>query len=99
MRSLDFVQNIKEKEFDNRYLSLNEIRQIYPNQWVLLADTQVEGITILGGRVILNDSDKRQLALLGRELVKENNHVRHFYTGVRPNNQKHIGIIVPQKTT
>ncbi len=95
LRSLDFVQNIKEKEDVKNYLSIERIKVLYPNQWVLLADSQVEGLNLLGGRVILNAEDKHQLALNGRELVKKYSQVRHFYTGERPR-QKHIGLIVRQ---
>lgn len=95
LKSLDFIQEIKEKEEPKSYLSVEAIKQLYPNQWVLLADAQAEGLHILGGRVILNTPDKHQLALNGRDLVKENKQVRHFYTGERPR-QKHIGLMVRQ---
>jgi hypothetical protein len=84
LRSLDFVQTIKEKDAIKPYLTIEAIKQMYPNQWVLLADAQAEGINVLGGRVILNTPDKHQLALNGRDLVKEYTKVRHFYTGERP---------------
>ena len=95
LRSLDFIQAVKEKEDTKSYLSIEDIKQLYPNQWVLLADARAEGLHILGGRVILNAPDKHQLALNGRDLVKENKQVRHFYTGEHPH-QKHIGLIVRQ---
>ena len=93
LRSLDFIQAVKEKEDTKSYFSIEEIKQLYPNQWVLLADAQAEGLHILGGRVILNAPDKHQLALNGRDLVKEHKQVRHFYTGEYPH-QKHIGLII-----
>ena len=98
LKSLDFVQNIKEKEEVRPYLSIDAIKELYPNQWVLLADAQAEGINILGGRVILNAPDKHQLALNGRDLVKEYQQVRHYFTGERPH-QKHIGLIIRQTST
>ena len=95
LRSLDFIQAVKEKDDAKSYLSIEDIKQLYPNQWVLLADARAEGLHILGGRVILNAPDKHQLALNGRDLVKEHKQVRHFYTGEHPH-QKHIGLIVRQ---
>ena len=62
---------------------------------VLLADAQTDGVTLLGGRVILHHADKRQFALIGRDLVKQYTNVRHYYTGERPAHQKHIGIHYP----
>jgi hypothetical protein len=93
LRSLDFIQTIKVKEEQLPYLLIEDIKQQYPNQWVLLANTKVEGINILGGRVILHSTDKRELALKGRDMVKDYTQVRHFYTGEMPH-QKHIGLIV-----
>ena len=93
LRSLDFIQTIKVKEEQLPYLLIEDIKYQYPNQWVLLANAQVEGINIIGGRVILNSTDKRELALKGRDMVKDYTQVRHFYTGEMPH-QKHIGLIV-----
>ena len=102
LRSLDIVQTIKEKEVAiaaPAHLLVEDIRQFYPNEWVLLADTQMEGVKVLGGRVILHNPDKHQFALDGRDLVKRHTNVRHYYTGERPAHQKHIGLIVRQNKT
>ena len=100
LRSLDFVQAIREKEVvAPTYLFIEDIRQQYPNQWVLLADAQMDGMRLLGGRVILHNPNKHQFALEGRDLVKQHTGVRHYYTGERPTQQKHIGVIVRQSKT
>ncbi len=78
------------------YLPIERIKELYPNQWVLLANTQAKGMNILGGCVILNTPDKHQLALEGRDLVKQYTQVRHFYTGELPK-RKHIGLLIRQK--
>lgn len=96
LKSLDFIKVVKEKEETKTYLPIERIKELYPNQWVLLADTQTEGMKILGGRVILNTLDKHQLALDGRDLVKQHTQVRHLYTGELPH-RKHIGLLVRQK--
>jgi hypothetical protein len=96
LKSLDFIKVVKEKDETKAYLPIERIKQLYPNQWVLLADAQVDKMQILGGRVILNASDKHQLALNGRDLVKQHTQVRHFYTGELPH-RKHIGLLVRQK--
>ena len=100
LRSLDFVQAIREKEVAvSSYLLLSDICQLHPNEWVLLADTQTDGMRIMGGRVILHNPNKHQFALEGRDLVKQHTNVRHYYTGERPAHQKHIGVIVRQNKT
>ena len=96
VRALDFVKDVEEKIETAPFLSADEIRQQYPNSWVLLSDSKAEGVQVLGGRVILHTADKHQLALQGRDLVKQHKDVRHFYTGDMPHH-KHIGIIVRKK--
>ena len=47
LRSLDFVQTIKEKEVAiaaPAHLLVEDIRQFYPNEWVLLADTDRKSV-------------------------------------------------------
>ena len=96
VRALDFVKDVEEKKEIAPFLSVDEICQHYPDSWVLLSDSKAEGVRVLGGRVILHKTDKHQLALQGRDLVKQHKDVRHFYTGDMPH-QKHIGIIVRKK--
>ena len=96
VRALDFVKDVEEKKEIAPFLSADEIRRQYPGSWVLLSDSKAEGVRVLGGRVILHNTNKHQLALQGRELVKQHKDVRHFYTSDM-SHQKHIGIIVRKK--
>ena len=66
------------------FLSIAEIKRLYPNEWVLLAQTQRDGITILGGIVLLHEPSKRGMALKSYELIKKHEHTSHFYTGELP---------------
>ncbi len=97
LRSLDFIQNLTPNETETAphkgYLSVAELKKKYPNEWLLLADTQLHELELLGGRVILRAADKRQLALEGRDLVKQYANVRHYYTGERTP-IRHIGVMV-----
>ncbi len=76
----------------NGFLTLAEIHLLYPNEWVLLADTQRQGIEILGGIVLLHEPSKRDMALKGRDLIKNHKHTTHFYTGKFPKRAK-IGLM------
>jgi hypothetical protein len=95
LRSLDFIQNLTSNEIalNKGYLSVAELKKAYPNEWLLLADTQMNELELLGGRVILRATDKRQLALQGRDLVKQYAKVRHYYAGERIA-MRHIGLMV-----
>ena len=74
------------------YLSLETIKQRYPNEWVLVASAQNNDNKILGGIVIVHHTDKRQMALQAREILKNYTQTASFYTGEYPKIAK-IGIL------
>ncbi len=74
------------------YLSVETIKKRYPDEWVLVASPQKEGIKIVGGIVLAHNADKRLMALEGRDLIKIYASTAHFYTGEMPKYAK-IGII------
>jgi hypothetical protein len=74
------------------YLSIETIKERYPNEWVLVASPQKQGIKIVGGTVLVHNTDKRLMALEGRDLIKNHPSTTHFYTGEMPKYAK-IGII------
>jgi hypothetical protein len=82
---------IEFKETES-YLSIDEIKIEFPNQWVLLSNVKKLESAILGGIVLCYDVDKREFALKAREFVKNNKNVAHLYTGVMPK-MAHIGLM------
>ncbi|MCY7330224.1 MAG: hypothetical protein LH618_16860 [Saprospiraceae bacterium] len=74
------------------FFTVEEIRRRYPNEWVLLANPLLEGLEIRGGQVLVHDSDKRNMALQGKDLIRKYARVTHLYTGEIPKNAK-IGLI------
>lgn len=74
------------------YLSIEIIKKRYPNEWILVASPQKEGIKIVGGIVLAHNADKRLMALEGRDLIKNHAATAHFYTGEMPKYAK-IGVI------
>ena len=50
-------------------LPFSKIQSLYPNEWVLLGDPVLEGTEIVSGRVILHHADKKELTMLGHDLV------------------------------
>ncbi len=38
----------------NNYSTIEEIRQVYPDKWVLLGDPKIEATNVLGGFVVFN---------------------------------------------
>lgn len=104
VQSLDFVQSVRafSEEEDivdlsisasvEGYFSTEEIKQMYPNEWVLIANTRKNGSQILGGKILLHEADKRVLAIKGKDLIRQNPNVSHFYTGEFPV-KAHIGLL------
>lgn len=77
-------------------LAFTEIKEKYPNQWVLLANPELSNPEILGsvvsklvsGIVLLASKDKREIGYKGRALRKDYNSVTCVYTGLIPQNRK-----------
>jgi hypothetical protein len=54
--------NIQTQNEINQRISLAEIRQYYPNQWVLVIEPQLDDdLNIIDGKVIYHTSDKEDL--------------------------------------
>ena len=75
-----------------RYLPLETIKKLYPDEWVLVDSPKKEGTKIIGGIVLVHHADKRLMALQARDLIKDYPSATHFYTGEMPQYAK-IGII------
>ena len=106
VRSLDFVQSIEirsesapaetvekpaSQSFSNEFLEVAELKNRFPNQWVLLANTQKNETKIIGGQVLLHEIDKRTFALKAKDLLKKHPAVAHFFTGETAT-RRHIGL-------
>ena len=108
VQSLDFVESVTAFSEEDAvvdalipipvegYLTTEEIKKLYPDQWVLTAHTRKNGVQILGGKVLLHEADKRNLALKGKDLIRQYPDVNHFYTG-EFSSHAHIGLL--KKTT
>ncbi len=64
------------------FLSIAEIKRLYPDEWVLLGNPIFEGIDVLGGIVLLHDPSKRDMALKGHDLIKKNTNTLLTFTQV-----------------
>ena len=52
------------------YQTFEEIKQNFPNEWVLLGNPKTEGIDVLGGLVLYHSKDKKEVCYLGRDKIK-----------------------------
>ncbi|MEK7254004.1 MAG: hypothetical protein AAB316_04615 [Bacteroidota bacterium] len=109
VKSLDFVQSVQpifKKVSESKrkgepgngqaegFLTLQEIKSRYPNEWVLLGDAVKNGLEIKGGKVLAHDPNKRAWALKGREIIQQHSlkQVAHCYTGELPKHA-HSGLL------
>ena len=74
------------------YLSVETIKQLYPNEWVFVASAQHDDNKITGGIVVIHHPNKREMALQAREVIKNHTDTAHFYTGEFPK-IRHIGLM------
>lgn len=63
-----------------QFLTIEEIRKAYPDEWVLLGEPKIEKTTILGGIVVFHAPTKQGL-LEGRELLQNFKHSTWTFTG------------------
>jgi hypothetical protein len=79
-----------------KVLTFNEIRQLYPDQWVLIGNPELDDPNSLGsivsklvsGVVLLAGKDKREIAYKTKDVRKGFESVTCVYTGIFPKNRK-----------
>ncbi len=69
-------------------LPFEKIKALYPNEWVLLGNPETENTEVLSGIVLMHGKDKREIAYIGREIVKNFKTYTLRYTGEFPKNRK-----------
>ena len=70
-----------------KFLSIEDIKQRYPDEWVLLGNPRIENTAILGGVVVYHSADKRDL-VKGRDALKGFDLSTWTYTGSFPKNRR-----------
>jgi hypothetical protein len=63
-------------------ITIEEIKKLHPNEWVLLGNPDMDGTTIIGGIVVFHAQTKQGL-LEGRHLLKPYKHSTWTFTGER----------------
>lgn len=68
--------------------TLSEMRETFPNQWILVEDPALEVATLVSGRVILNAPTKQELARLAK--AESFGKTFAFYTGELPAGRRYL---------
>ena len=69
-------------------LPFEQIKALYPDEWVLLGNPETHNTEVISGIVLLHGKDKREIAYLGREMVKQYRTYALRYTGEFPKGRK-----------
>lgn len=59
--------NIKNTTFNNAYISIDELKEMYPHEWVLLGNPKMKNTSVLGGVVLFHSKDKKEVCYIGRD--------------------------------
>lgn len=52
---------------DKTYITLDELKKLYPDEWVLLGNPQMKNTSVLGGVVLYHSKDKKEVCYIGRD--------------------------------
>ncbi|MCW3107202.1 MAG: hypothetical protein JWQ09_1708 [Segetibacter sp.] len=77
---------------DNNRISFDQVKEMYPNEWVLLGNPEMQNTTILGGVVLYHSKDKKEVCYIGRDKTSGFSTVTIAYAGNLKQNRK-IGIL------
>jgi hypothetical protein len=76
------------KVLPSEAMPFDEIKAQYPDEWVLLGNPVIDNTEVVSGIVLMHGKDKREIAYLGREMVKEYATYALRYTGEFPKGRK-----------
>jgi hypothetical protein len=77
---------------DNNYIAFDEIKKLYPNEWVLLGNPEMQHTVVLGGIILYHSKDKKEVCYIGRDKTANYTTVTITYAGDVKQNRK-IGIL------
>lgn len=66
---------------DNSYMAFDELKKLYPNEWILLGNPEMENTTILGGIVLYHSKDKKEVCYIGRDKTADYSTVTIAFAG------------------
>ena len=75
-------------------LNINDIRNLYPNEWVLVGNPIMDDtkIDVLSGVPIYHSKDKKEVCYFGRDKTENFDKITLIYTGTLKSIRKITGI-------
>jgi hypothetical protein len=89
------VKHFKNQQMviEDKVMTWEDIKKVYPDEWVVVANPVFDGMKIVEGIVISNHHDKRIASMEGGEKRAPYPSVTLTFTGQMPP-QKRIGILI-----
>jgi hypothetical protein len=75
-------------------INIGEIKTLYPDEWVLLANPEMDesNIDVVSGIPIFHSKDKKEVCYIGREKATNFKKITLIYTGTFKSVRKMTGI-------
>ena len=77
---------------DSNFVSFDKIKQMYPDEWVLLGNPKMKNTTVLGGVVLYHSKDKKEVCYIGRDKTHDFSRVTIAFAGNLKQNRR-VGIL------
>ncbi len=66
---------------DNTYTNFYELKELYPDEWILLGNPEIKDTSVLGGIVLYHSKDKKEVCYIGRDKTADYSTVTLAYAG------------------
>ena len=76
----------------NSYLNIEELKKLYPDEWVLLGNPEMKNTFVLGGVLLYHSKDKKEVCYIGRDKTANYSTVKIAFAGELKQHRK-IGIL------
>lgn len=77
---------------NDTYIALDELKKMYPDEWVLLGNPKMNNTSVLGGVLLYHSKDKKEVCYVGRDKTGDFSTVTIAFAGELKNHRK-IGIL------
>jgi len=76
----------------NGYKAIEELKELYPDEWVLLGNPEMRDTNVLGGVPLFHSRDKKEVCYIGRDKTADYSTVTIAFAGDLKQHRK-IGIL------
>jgi hypothetical protein len=77
---------------NNLYMAFEELKKLYPDEWILLGNPELDNTLVLGGIVLYHSKDKKEVCYIGRDKTEGYDSVTIAFAGDLRQHRK-IGIL------